>query len=112
MSDVSARLDAAIKSAIGDGILDERRHGPLIESARICARSIDSSEEPTAAMLTTMLNYCRTLGIAPTNTDIDRRRKPQGKTSPSKLEEARARRFMAAMREKCGNRTPDSSITT
>lgn len=90
------KLDAAIDAAIGDGLLDGLRHGPLIESARVCAASIDAADEPTAAMLTTMLNYLRTLGIAPTNADIDRRRRVDA-DAPNKLAELRARHAWSKM---------------
>lgn len=106
------KLDAAIADAVAAGVLDERKHGVLIEGARVCAGTIDAAEVPTAALLTALLNYCRALGIVPTNAEIDRRRRPQEQTAPSRLEEARSRRFMVEMREKFANSGQSSQSST
>ena len=89
MKDVLIKFDAAIVAALADGRLDEKLHGPLIESARICAATIDATDEPTAAMLTAMLHYFKSLGIIPTKEDTERRRREL--KPPTKLDEARAR---------------------
>jgi len=72
-------LDASINDAIAAKVLSKTRHGALIKAARLCADAIDSADEPTAALFTTMLNYIRALGLAPSNEDIDRRRKARPK---------------------------------
>lgn len=90
MDTMTDKLDRDLASAIEDGMLDPARHAALMEAARRCARTIDSTPSPTAAMFSAMLNYIRALGLAPTNSEIDRRRKPSG---PSKLEQARMRRM-------------------
>ena len=74
-------LDASIKDALDAKMLFKTRHGALIKAARMCADSIDMDEEPSAAMFTTMLNYIRALGLAPSNEDIDRRRKARPKNA-------------------------------
>ena len=86
------KLDRDLASAIEDGTLDPARHAALMEAARRCARTIDSTPSPNAAMFSSMLHYIRALGLAPTNSEIDRRRKPTPST-PSKLEQARMRRM-------------------
>lgn len=85
MESMTDKLDRDLASAIEDGMLDPARHAALMEGARICARTIDSTPSPTAAMFSALLNYIRALGIAPTNAEIDRRRKPKP-SGPSKLE--------------------------
>ena len=45
----------------------------------LCTYLIDITDDPTASMVTTMLNYLRALGLAPSNEDIDRRRKARPK---------------------------------
>ncbi len=73
-------LDDAIAESMADGVLT-KKHLPTIEAARICASMIDHADEPNASMLTTMLNYCRALGLAPTNEAIDRRRRKRSAES-------------------------------
>ena len=89
-------LDLSIEAAIEAGALDERRHAALISSARLCAYRIDGTDEPTAALLTSMLNHLRALGLAPTNADIDRRRRVDA-GAPNKLDELRARHAWSKM---------------
>ena len=72
-------LDASINDAIAAKVLLKTRHGALMRAARLCADTIDAADEPSAAMLTAMLNYIRALGLAPSNEDIDRRRKARPK---------------------------------
>ncbi len=59
-------LDESIADALKARALVKSRHGALIKAAQM-------------AMLTAMLNYIRALGLAPSNEDIDRRRKVRPK---------------------------------
>lgn len=86
---VREKLETAMREAVEDGRLDEDAHGVLMEAARVCAEAIDEADEPTAALLTTMLNYTRALGLAPSGADADRRRKPRGTQEDSPLERLR-----------------------
>ena len=70
-------IDAAIDDALRARILTKTRHGALIIAAKRLADRMDEEAEPSPAMFTAMLNYIRALGLAPSNEDIDRRRKPQ-----------------------------------
>lgn len=80
-SSMRETLDASINDAIAAKSLFKTRHGALIKAARLCADTIDAADEPSAAMFTAMLNYIRALGLAPSNEEIDRRRKPQAPES-------------------------------
>ena len=86
------KLDRDLASAIEDGTLDPARHAALMEAARRCARTIDSTPSPNAAMFSSMLHFIKALGVAPTNAEIDRRRKPKP-SGTSMLEQARMRRM-------------------
>lgn len=92
METMTAKIDKDMAAAIEDGMLDPARHAALMEGARRCAQTIDSTPSPNAAMFSALLNFIRALGLAPTNSEIDRRRKPTPST-PSKLEQARMRRM-------------------
>lgn len=92
MESMTDKLDRDLAAAIKDGMLDPARHAALMEGARRCAQTIDSTPSPTAAMFSALLHFIRTLGLAPTNSEIDRRRK-QKPIGPSKLEQARMRRM-------------------
>ena len=74
-------LDESIADALKARALVKSRHGALIKAAQMCADLIDITDDPTASMFTTMLNYIRALGLAPSNEEIDRRRKPQAPES-------------------------------
>ena len=95
METMTAMLDRDLTAAIEDGMLDPARHAALMAGARLCAQTIDSTPSPTAAMFSALLNYIRALGLAPTNSEIDRRRKPKP-SGPSKLDEFRKRRVNRA----------------
>ena len=68
-------IDASIDDALRAKALFKTRHGALIKAAQRLADRIDNEDEPSPAMFTAMLNYIRALGLAPSNEDIDRRRK-------------------------------------
>lgn len=72
-------LDENIAEALKARTLVKSRHGALIKAAQMCADLIDITDDPTASMFTTMLNYIRALGLAPSNEEIDRRRKVRPK---------------------------------
>ena len=72
-------LDENIAEALKARTLVKSRHGALIQAAQMCADLIDITDDPTASMFTTMLNYIRALGLAPSNEEIDRRRKARPK---------------------------------
>ena len=72
-------LDENIAEALKARTLVKSRHGALIKAAQMCADLIDITDDPTASMFTTMLNYIRALGLAPSNEEIDRRRKARPK---------------------------------
>lgn len=74
-------IDAAIDDALRAKILTKSRHGALITAAKRLADRMDEDSEPSPAMFTAMLNYIRALGLAPSNEDIDRRRRPQAPES-------------------------------
>ena len=82
-------IDTAIDDALHAKALARSRHGALITAAKKLADRMDEDEEQSPAMFTAMLNYIRALGLAPSNEDIDRRRKPQG--GDKKMEDMRAR---------------------
>ena len=84
-------LDASINDAIAAKVLYKTRHGALIKAARLCADTIDMADEPSAAMLTAMLNYIRALGLAPSNEDIDRRRRARPQAPESDMASMRAK---------------------
>ena len=90
MATMIETLNKDMAAAVEAGTLDPARHGALMAGARKCAEAIDAAGTPTAALLSALLNYLRALGVAPTNTDIDRRKRPAGE--PSKLDLARMRR--------------------
>ncbi|MBQ3338228.1 MAG: hypothetical protein IJG82_01305 [Atopobiaceae bacterium] len=105
MDTMTDKLDRDLASAIEDGTLDPARHAALMEAARRCARTIDSTPSPNAAMFSSMLHYIKALGVAPTNAEIDRRRKPKPST-PSKLDlfrQRRASRGVTPVRDDGGN---------
>ena len=66
MGEVRESLETSLSAAIDAALIDEDEHAALITASRIAADAIDAAEEPTASMLGTFLNYCKTLGIIPT----------------------------------------------
>ena len=90
-SSMRESLDASINDALAAKALFKTRHGALIKAAQQCADIIDASDEPTAALYTTMLNYIRALGLAPSNEEIDRRRKARPQAPESGMASMRAK---------------------
>lgn len=90
-SSMRESLDASINDALAAKTLFKTRHGALIKAAQLCADIIDVSDEPTAALYTTMLNYIRALGLAPSNEEIDRRRKARPQAPESDMASMRAK---------------------
>lgn len=58
-------LDASISDALKARTITKTRHGALIKAAQMCADIIDISDDPNASMMSTMLKYITTLGLAP-----------------------------------------------
>ena len=61
-------LETSLSVAVELEHIDQTEHAALIAGARAAADALDS-EDTTASMLGTYLNYCKTLGIMPTPPD-------------------------------------------
>ena len=66
MGGMRESLEVSISAAIELDYLDPDEHAAIIEGARAAADALDS-DNATASMLGTYLNYCKALGIAPTD---------------------------------------------
>lgn len=65
MGSMRESLETSIAAAIELEVLDPDEHAAVIEGARAAADALDA-DNATASMLGTYLNYCKALGIAPT----------------------------------------------
>lgn len=57
-------FETSLEAAIELDVVEPDKHAAIIAAARACADLLDAST-PKASLLSTYLNYCKTLGIAP-----------------------------------------------
>ena len=59
-------FETSLDAAIELDVIEPDKHAAIIAAARLTADALDAAEEPRASMLGTYLNYCKALGISPT----------------------------------------------
>lgn len=66
MGAIRDSFEVSLDAAIELDVVDTEQHAALIAAARATADVLDSADSPRASMLGAFLNYCKALGISPT----------------------------------------------
>lgn len=64
MGAIRDSLETSLAAAVELDVIEPDKHAAVIAGARACADALDG-DDPKASLLSTYLNYCKTLGIAP-----------------------------------------------